>query len=88
VPVTPGYHGDDQSPDRLASEAAAIGYPVLIKAVMGGGGKGMRIVTAPGDFGAALEACQREAKKSFGDARVLLERYIAESRHVEVQVSQ
>ncbi|KAG5185392.1 carboxylase [Tribonema minus] len=86
VPVTPGYHGEDQSPERLLQEANAIGYPVLIKAVMGGGGKGMRIVHTHKDFLGALEACQRESAKSFGDARVLLEKFIAESRHVEVQV--
>eukprot|EP00953_Heterococcus_sp_UTEX-ZZ885_P041785 21295-Heterococcus_DN1.PRE.1 len=86
VPVTPGYHGEDQADSTLEREAAAIGYPVLIKAVMGGGGKGMRIVREPKEFLSSLEACRREATKSFGDSRMLLERYIAESRHVEVQV--
>jgi 3-methylcrotonyl-CoA carboxylase alpha subunit len=86
VPTTPGYLGDDQSPDVLAREAAAIGWPVLIKAVAGGGGKGMRRVDAAGDFAAALEAAKREAASSFGDDRVLLERYVTRPRHIEVQV--
>ncbi|MDP1025922.1 acetyl/propionyl/methylcrotonyl-CoA carboxylase subunit alpha [Sphingomonas sp. KR1UV-12] len=86
VPVTPGYLGEDQSPDRLAAEAAAIGYPVLIKAVAGGGGKGMRRVDDPAAFADALASCQREAASSFGDARVLIEKYILSPRHIEVQV--
>jgi acetyl/propionyl-CoA carboxylase alpha subunit len=86
VPVTPGYWGEDQSPQHLASEATRIGYPVLIKAVAGGGGKGMRRVETPVDFQSALDACQREAAASFGDARVLLEKYITAPRHIEVQV--
>ncbi|MBB4098129.1 acetyl/propionyl/methylcrotonyl-CoA carboxylase subunit alpha [Sphingomonas kyeonggiensis] len=86
VPVTPGYLGEDQSPDRLKAEADAIGYPVLIKAVAGGGGKGMRRVDAAGDFLDALASCQREAASSFGDDRVLLEKYILSPRHIEVQV--
>ncbi len=86
VPVTPGYLGADQSAKTLAKEAAAIGYPVLIKAVAGGGGKGMRLVEAAGDFDAALASCQREAKASFGDDRVLLETYVTRPRHIEVQV--
>ncbi|MFV0643227.1 MAG: acetyl/propionyl/methylcrotonyl-CoA carboxylase subunit alpha [Sphingomonadaceae bacterium] len=86
VPVTPGYEGKDQSPERLASEADAIGYPVLIKAVVGGGGKGMRKVDDPADFSAALESCQREAKASFGNEDVLLEKWITSPRHIEVQV--
>ncbi len=86
VPVTPGYLGDDQSPQRLQGEADAIGYPVLIKAVAGGGGKGMRRVEAAGDFADALASCRREAASSFGDDRVLLERYISSPRHIEVQV--
>ncbi|HEY0315667.1 MAG TPA: acetyl/propionyl/methylcrotonyl-CoA carboxylase subunit alpha [Sphingomonas sp.] len=86
VPVTPGYLGEDQSPDRLQSEADAIGYPVLIKAVAGGGGKGMRRVDAAGDFRDALASCQREAASSFGDDRVLIEKYILSPRHIEVQV--
>jgi len=86
VPVTPGYLGDDQSADRLAREAGAIGFPVLIKAVAGGGGKGMRKVLRAEDFPAALEGCQREAAASFGDDRVLLETFVTRPRHIEVQV--
>lgn len=86
VPVTPGYLGEDQSPDRLKAEADAIGYPVLIKAVAGGGGKGMRRVDASADFNDALASCKREAASSFGDDRVLLEKYILSPRHIEVQV--
>ncbi len=86
VPVTPGYLGEDQSVERLAREADAIGYPVLIKAVAGGGGKGMRRVDAATDFADALASCQREAAASFGDDRVLLEKYIACPRHLEVQI--
>ena len=86
VPVTPGYEGADQSAQRLAQEAEAIGYPVLIKAVAGGGGKGMRKVDAPGDFAAALQSCRREAKASFGNDEVLLEKWITSPRHIEVQV--
>ena len=86
VPTTPGYLGDDQSPGVLAREAAAIGWPVLIKAVAGGGGKGMRRVDATDDFAGALEAARREAASAFGDDRVLLERYVTRPRHIEVQV--
>ncbi|KPF62154.1 acetyl-CoA carboxylase biotin carboxylase subunit [Porphyrobacter sp. AAP60] len=86
VPVTPGYLGADQSLERLTTEADAIGYPVLIKAVAGGGGKGMRKVDAPADFAAALESCRREAKASFGNDEVLLEKWITSPRHIEVQV--
>ncbi|WJY17701.1 acetyl/propionyl/methylcrotonyl-CoA carboxylase subunit alpha [Alteriqipengyuania flavescens] len=86
VPVTPGYEGDDQSVSRLKSEADAIGYPVLIKAVAGGGGKGMRKVDAAADFEAALESCRREAKASFSNDEVLLEKWITSPRHIEVQV--
>lgn len=86
VPTTPGYLGDDQSVERLTTEAAAIGYPVLIKAVAGGGGKGMRKVLAAGDFAEALASCQREGAASFGDQRVLLEKYVTRPRHIEVQV--
>jgi len=86
VPVTPGYLGDDQSADRLATEADAIGYPVLIKAVAGGGGKGMRRVDDHPEFRDALDSCRREAAAAFGDDRVLLEKYIASPRHIEVQV--
>jgi len=86
VPVTPGYLGEDQSEKRLQAEADAIGYPVLIKAVAGGGGKGMRKVEASADFEAALASCRREAASSFGDDRVLLEKYAARPRHIEVQI--
>jgi len=86
VPVTPGYLGDDQSPERLQKEADAIGYPVLIKAVAGGGGKGMRKVLDAANFAAALASCQREAAASFGDQKVLIEKYVTRPRHIEVQV--
>jgi 3-methylcrotonyl-CoA carboxylase alpha subunit len=86
VPVTPGYLGADQSPERLAAEATKIGYPVLIKAVAGGGGKGMRRVDDPADFADALLSCQREAASSFGNTQVLIEKYILSPRHIEVQV--
>ena len=86
VPTTPGYLGDDQSPGRLKAEADAIGYPVLIKAVAGGGGKGMRRVDDGDEFVEALESCKREAGSSFGDDRVLLEKYVLSPRHIEVQV--
>ena len=86
VPVTPGYLGEDQSPERLAAEAEAIGYPVLIKAVAGGGGKGMRRVDDPIQFAELLQSCQREAASAFGDARVLIEKYVLSPRHIEVQV--
>jgi 3-methylcrotonyl-CoA carboxylase alpha subunit len=86
VPTTPGYLGEDQSPDRLRAEADAIGYPVLIKAVAGGGGKGMRKVDAAADFADALLSCQREAAASFGNDQVLLEKWITNPRHIEVQV--
>src|SRR6476661_6668811 len=86
VPVTPGYLGDDQSLERLQKEADAIGYPVLIKAVAGGGGKGMRKVDRAQDFQDALESCKREAASSFGNDIVLLEKYILSPRHIEVQV--
>ena len=86
VPVVPGYFGDDQNPELLKSEALKIEYPVLIKAVKGGGGKGMRIVERPEEFMEMLESAKREALKSFGDDRVLVEKYIIRPRHVEVQV--
>jgi 3-methylcrotonyl-CoA carboxylase alpha subunit len=86
VPLTPGYHGADQDPDFLAAQALAIGYPVLIKASAGGGGKGMRRVDSPADFEAALASCRREAHNAFGNADVLVERCIVRPRHVEVQV--
>jgi 3-methylcrotonyl-CoA carboxylase alpha subunit len=86
VPVTPGYLGEDQGPARLQAEADAIGYPVLIKAVAGGGGKGMRKVDTADLFAEMLASCQREAAASFGDDRVLIEKYILSPRHIEVQV--
>ncbi|MEL6324373.1 MAG: biotin/lipoyl-containing protein, partial [Pseudomonadota bacterium] len=86
VPVTPGYLGEDQTLERLAEEADTIGYPVLIKAVAGGGGKGMRKVDGAADFEASLESCKREAKASFGNDEVLLEKWITSPRHIEVQV--
>ena len=86
VPLTPGYHGDDQDPKLLAREAGQIGYPVLIKASAGGGGKGMRRVDAAADFDAALASCKREATNSFGDDHVLVEKYILKPRHIEIQV--
>ncbi|MCB2050377.1 MAG: biotin/lipoyl-binding protein [Novosphingobium sp.] len=86
VPVTPGYLGEDQSEARLKAEADAIGYPVLIKAVAGGGGKGMRKVDSAEAFTDALTSCQREAASAFGNDRVLVEKWIASPRHIEVQV--
>jgi 3-methylcrotonyl-CoA carboxylase alpha subunit len=86
VPVTPGYLGADQSPKTLKKEAGALGYPVLIKAVAGGGGKGMRRVDDPKDFDDSLESAKREAASAFGDDRVIIEKYILSPRHIEVQV--
>ncbi|WP_027775955.1 acetyl/propionyl/methylcrotonyl-CoA carboxylase subunit alpha [Paraburkholderia caledonica] len=86
VPLVPGYHGDDQNPELLHREADAIGYPVLLKASAGGGGKGMRVVERSEDFVAALASCKREAASSFGNDRVLIEKYLTRPRHVEVQV--
>lgn len=86
VPVTPGYHGEDQSMERLQKEADDMGYPVMIKAVLGGGGKGMRIVHDAKGLREGVEACQREARASFGDDRVLIERYLTEPRHIELQI--
>jgi acetyl/propionyl-CoA carboxylase alpha subunit len=86
VAVVPGYLGEDQAPEHLAREADQIGYPVLIKAVAGGGGKGMRRVDAAGEFAASLEGAKREARASFGDDRVLIEKYVTRPRHIEMQV--
>src|SRR5512142_772908 len=86
VPLVPGYHGSDQDPALLQREADRIGYPVLIKASAGGGGKGMRAVERPEDFAAALASCQREARNSFGDEAVLVEKYVTRPRHIEIQV--
>jgi len=86
VPIVPGYHGEQQDTGFLAEQAEQIGYPVLIKARAGGGGKGMRRVDDPKDFEAALEGAQRESKASFGDDHVLIEKYITSPRHIEIQV--
>ena len=86
VPVVPGYHGDNQDPEHLSGAADAIGYPVLIKAVAGGGGKGMRLVTRPEEFNEALDSARSEAKTAFGNDAVLIEKYIQKPRHIEVQV--
>jgi 3-methylcrotonyl-CoA carboxylase alpha subunit len=86
VPLVPGYHGDNQEPDFLQTQADAIGYPVLLKASAGGGGKGMRIVDKNADFKAALASCKREASSSFGDDKVLVEKYLTRPRHIEIQV--
>src|SRR5690606_4755018 len=86
VPVVPGYTGEDQSPALLQREADRIGYPLMIKAAHGGGGKGMRIVREAGEFASALESCQREAANAFGKDRVMLERYVDTPRHIEIQV--
>ncbi|TXH84653.1 MAG: acetyl/propionyl/methylcrotonyl-CoA carboxylase subunit alpha [Rhizobium sp.] len=86
VPVVPGYHGDRQEPGFLAEQADGIGFPVLIKARAGGGGKGMRRVDRPEDFAASLEAAKREAKSAFGDDAVLIEKYLVKPRHIEIQV--
>ena len=86
VPLVPGYHGEEQDPALLEREAARIGFPVLIKPSAGGGGKGMRVVSSKKEFVPALEAARREAKSSFGDDRVLIERYLERPRHIEIQV--
>ncbi len=86
VPLVPGYHGENQDPAFLQKQADGIGYPVLIKASAGGGGKGMRVVNDAKGFTAALESARREAKAAFGDERVLIERYLERPRHIEVQV--
>ncbi len=86
VPVVPGYHGDKQDPEHLSGAADAIGYPVLIKAVAGGGGKGMRLVESPEDFQAALDSARGEARTAFGNDAVLVEKFVSKPRHIEVQV--
>ena len=86
VPLLPGYHGDRQDAEFLADQAARIGFPVVIKAVSGGGGRGMRVVTAAADFATALQSARQEAASSFGDDRVLIERYLQRPRHIEVQI--
>ncbi|BBK41696.1 biotin carboxylase subunit of acetyl-CoA carboxylase [Allostella vacuolata] len=86
VPVVPGYHGEDQSPAVLEAAAARIGYPVLIKASAGGGGRGMRVVEGPDELAAAIEGAAREAASAFGDGRLLVEKYLTRPRHIEMQV--
>ncbi|AQU85106.1 MAG: acetyl/propionyl/methylcrotonyl-CoA carboxylase subunit alpha [Halomonas sp.] len=86
VPLVPGYHGDDQDDALLRAEADKIGYPVMLKASAGGGGKGMRVVESSEGFKAALDGCRRESKAAFGDDRMLIEKYLVQPRHVEVQV--
>ena len=86
VPVVPGYHGEDQEKEKLLEEAKKIGFPIMIKAVLGGGGKGMRIVRKAEEFYENLESSKREALKSFKDDRVLIEKYIEKPRHIEIQV--
>ncbi len=86
VPVVPGYHGENQDPEHLAGAADTIGYPVLIKAVAGGGGKGMRLVEQPEDFTQALDSARGEARTAFGNDAVLVEKFVAKPRHIEVQV--
>ncbi|MFL6657017.1 MAG: acetyl/propionyl/methylcrotonyl-CoA carboxylase subunit alpha [Massilia sp.] len=86
VPLVPGYHGDNQDPDFLQEQGDRIGYPVLLKASAGGGGKGMRVIEKSEDFKAALASCKREAISSFGDDKVLAEKYLQRPRHIEIQV--
>jgi 3-methylcrotonyl-CoA carboxylase alpha subunit len=86
VPLVPGYHGEDQDPRRLAEEAERIGFPVLIKASAGGGGRGMRVVGSAAELAAALKSAKREAKAAFGDDRMLIERYLKRPRHIEIQI--
>jgi len=86
VPIVPGYHGEDQDPVRLIDEAERIGFPVLIKASAGGGGRGMRVVTSAEEFGAALAGARREAASAFGDDRMLIEKYLPRPRHIEIQI--
>jgi 3-methylcrotonyl-CoA carboxylase alpha subunit len=86
VPLVPGYHGEDQDPGHLADEAQRIGFPVLIKAAAGGGGRGMRVVAGTGEFAAALAGAKREAAAAFGDDRMLIEKYLSQPRHIEIQI--
>jgi 3-methylcrotonyl-CoA carboxylase alpha subunit len=86
VPIVKGYHGDNQDPDFLLAEAHKIGFPVMLKASLGGGGKGMRIVMKESDFFDQLDAAKREGMKSFSDDHMLIEKYIEKPRHIEVQV--
>jgi 3-methylcrotonyl-CoA carboxylase alpha subunit len=86
VPLVPGYHGEDQDPSRLLEEANRIGFPVLIKASAGGGGRGMRVVSSAGEFASALAGAKREASAGFGDDRMLIEKYLLRPRHIEIQI--
>src|SRR5262249_21905349 len=86
VPIVPGYFGEDQSLDTLTEQAKLIGFPVLIKASAGGGGKGMRVAEKASELAESIEGAKREAKAAFGDDAIMLERYLAEPRHIEVQV--
>lgn len=86
VPIIEGYHGEDQSDAKLKEEAKRIGFPIMIKAVRGGGGKGMRIALTEADFDEALQSARSESQKAFADSVVLLEKFVGEPRHVEVQV--
>jgi 3-methylcrotonyl-CoA carboxylase alpha subunit len=86
VPIVPGYHGDNQDPNFLLEESKKISFPVIIKASLGGGGKGMRIVRNEGEFMEMLDAAKNEAIKSFKDDQVIIEKYIEKPRHIEVQV--
>jgi 3-methylcrotonyl-CoA carboxylase alpha subunit len=86
VPIVPGYHGDNQDPQFLLGESKKIGFPVIIKASLGGGGKGMRIVRHEKEFFDQLDAAKREAQKSFSDQHVIIEKYIEKPRHIELQV--
>lgn len=86
VPIIEGYHGEDQTNETLTQEADRIGYPIMIKAIRGGGGKGMRIARSKEEFLQALESARTESQKAFGDSNVLLEKFVEQPRHVEVQV--
>src|SRR5262249_45448108 len=86
VPLVPGYHGENQEPEHLAGKAEQIGFPVLIKAAAGGGGRGMRVVAGAGEFAASLAAAKREAAAAFGDERMLIEKYLEQPRHIEIQI--
>lgn len=86
VPIVEGYHGEDQNDNKLLSESRRIGFPVMIKAVRGGGGKGMRIAKTEAEFQSELQSARREASKSFGDEVMLIEKFVETPRHVEVQV--